>query len=127
MASGLVDIQTLEAEHAQVGGDRSRKERALPQRVPPEHWGQIHLDGSTSPDEPPHARIRDRLAGTVTRGPPRWEWDPRLHDSFPYHDPRELVAERVGDLIRGEFASAGERLRALTLLQTLLWAMVLPQ
>jgi uncharacterized protein (DUF885 family) len=45
-----------------------------------------------------------------------WEWDPRLYDSFPVYDPRELVAERLGDLMHGEFAPAPARLAALTAL-----------
>jgi len=42
-----------------------------------------------------------------------WEWDPRLHDSFPYYDPREIVAGRVSDIIHGDFAPARERLSSL--------------
>src|SRR5689334_17194652 len=30
-----------------------------------------------------------------------WEWDPRLHDSFPYYDPREIVAGRLSDIVHG--------------------------
>ena len=33
-----------------------------------------------------------------------WEWDPRLNDSFPYYDPREIVAGRLSDIIHGDFA-----------------------
>jgi uncharacterized protein (DUF885 family) len=42
-----------------------------------------------------------------------WEWDPRLHDSFPYYDPREILAGRVSDIIHGDFASAEQRLSSL--------------
>jgi uncharacterized protein (DUF885 family) len=45
-----------------------------------------------------------------------WEWDPRLHDSFPPYDPREFVAERLGGLMHGEFAPYPRRLAALTAL-----------
>jgi uncharacterized protein (DUF885 family) len=38
-----------------------------------------------------------------------WEWDPRLHDSFPYYDPREIVGQRLSDIIHGDFAPAAER------------------
>jgi uncharacterized protein (DUF885 family) len=38
-----------------------------------------------------------------------WEWDPRLHDSFPYYDPREIVAGRLSDIIHGDFAPEDER------------------
>ena len=31
-------------------------------------------------------------------------WDPRLYDSFPYYDPREIVAARLSDIIHGDFA-----------------------
>jgi uncharacterized protein (DUF885 family) len=31
-------------------------------------------------------------------------WDPRLNDSFPYYDPREIVAGRLSDILHGEFA-----------------------
>ncbi|HXU73784.1 MAG TPA: hypothetical protein VN947_30905, partial [Polyangia bacterium] len=33
-----------------------------------------------------------------------WEWDPRLYDSFPYYDPREIVGGRLSDIIHGDFA-----------------------
>jgi hypothetical protein len=42
-----------------------------------------------------------------------WEWDPRLHDSFPYYDPREILAGRVSDIIHGDFAPARQRLSSL--------------
>jgi uncharacterized protein (DUF885 family) len=49
-----------------------------------------------------------------------WEWDPRLHDSFPYYDPREMIASRISDVIHGEFAPLESRLRnLLALLQKL--------
>lgn len=38
-----------------------------------------------------------------------WEWDPRLHDSFPYYDPREIVAGRLADVMHGDFAPEAER------------------
>jgi uncharacterized protein (DUF885 family) len=43
-----------------------------------------------------------------------WQWDPRLHDSFPYYDPREMVASRISDILHGDFAPVEERLRSLT-------------
>jgi uncharacterized protein (DUF885 family) len=42
-----------------------------------------------------------------------WEWDPRLYDSFPYYDPRELVGGRLSDIIHGDFAPAAERKRSV--------------
>ena len=38
-----------------------------------------------------------------------WTWDPRLEDSFPFYDPREYVASRLGHLIHGTFAPEGQR------------------
>ena len=38
-----------------------------------------------------------------------WEWDPRLDDSFPYYDPREIVAGRLSDIIHGDFAPEAQR------------------
>jgi hypothetical protein len=38
-----------------------------------------------------------------------WEWDARLHDSFPYYDPREVVAGRLSDMIHGDYAPEAER------------------
>lgn len=38
-----------------------------------------------------------------------WSWDPRLQDSFPFYDPREYVASRLGDLIHGAYASEWQR------------------
>jgi uncharacterized protein (DUF885 family) len=38
-----------------------------------------------------------------------WTWDPRLEDSFPYYDPREIVAGRLSDILHGEFAPVGAR------------------
>jgi uncharacterized protein (DUF885 family) len=43
-----------------------------------------------------------------------WEWDPRLHDSFPYYDPREIVAGRLSDVMHGDFASEAERKKSVT-------------
>src|SRR5581483_2163725 len=40
-----------------------------------------------------------------------WEWDPRLFDSFPYYDPREIVAGRLSDMIHGDYAPEAERRR----------------
>lgn len=42
-----------------------------------------------------------------------WEWDPRLNDSFPYYDPREIVAGRLSDIIHGDFAPAPERMKSV--------------
>jgi uncharacterized protein (DUF885 family) len=38
-----------------------------------------------------------------------WEWDPRLYDSFPYYDPREIIGQRLSDIIHGDFAPVVER------------------
>jgi uncharacterized protein (DUF885 family) len=38
-----------------------------------------------------------------------WEWDPRIHDSFPYYDPREVIAGRLSDMIHGDYAADGIR------------------
>ncbi len=38
-----------------------------------------------------------------------WEWDPRLYDSFPYYDPREILGGRLSDIIHGDFAPEVER------------------
>jgi len=43
-----------------------------------------------------------------------WEWDPRLYDSFPYYDPREIVAGRLSDIIHGDFAPEAERMKSVT-------------
>jgi uncharacterized protein (DUF885 family) len=43
-----------------------------------------------------------------------WEWDPRLYDSFPYYDPREIVAGRLSDLIHGTFAPEAQRRGSVT-------------
>ncbi|HEX8953855.1 MAG TPA: DUF885 family protein, partial [Polyangia bacterium] len=42
-----------------------------------------------------------------------WEWDPRLYDSFPYYDPREIVGGRLSDIIHGDFAPEAERKRSV--------------
>lgn len=42
-----------------------------------------------------------------------WEWDPRLYDSFPYYDPREMVAGRISDIIHGDFAALPDRLKSV--------------
>jgi uncharacterized protein (DUF885 family) len=42
-----------------------------------------------------------------------WERDPRLQDTFPYYDPREIVATRVSDILHGDFAPSEARLRNL--------------
>jgi uncharacterized protein (DUF885 family) len=43
-----------------------------------------------------------------------WEWDPRLGDSFPYYDPREIVAGRLSDIIHGDFAPEPDRRKSVT-------------
>lgn len=42
-----------------------------------------------------------------------WEWDPRLHDSFPYYDPREIVGQRLSDIAHGDFAPGVERKKSV--------------
>src|SRR5262249_22494661 len=42
-----------------------------------------------------------------------WEWDPRLNDSFPYYDPREIVAGRLSDIIHGDYAPEAARRRSV--------------
>lgn len=42
-----------------------------------------------------------------------WEWDPRLYDSFPFYDPREIVGQRLSDIIHGDYAPAAVRKRAV--------------
>jgi uncharacterized protein (DUF885 family) len=42
-----------------------------------------------------------------------WEWDPRLEDSFPCYDPREIVAGRLSDIIHGDFAPEATRRRSV--------------
>ena len=42
-----------------------------------------------------------------------WEWEPRLFDSFPYYDPREMVATRILDMLHGDFAPIETRLRSV--------------
>lgn len=43
-----------------------------------------------------------------------WERDPRIQDTFPYYDPREIVATRISDILHGDFAPTEVRLRSLT-------------
>jgi len=43
-----------------------------------------------------------------------WAWDARLDDSFPFYDPREYVASRLGDLIHGTFAPESQRAKWVT-------------
>ena len=38
-----------------------------------------------------------------------WSWDPRLYDSLPFYDPREIVADRLSTLVHGDFAPEAER------------------
>jgi uncharacterized protein (DUF885 family) len=42
-----------------------------------------------------------------------WEWDPRLNDSFPYYDPREIVAGRLSDIMHGDFAPEADRKKSV--------------
>ena len=42
-----------------------------------------------------------------------WAWDPRLHDSFPFYDPREIVAGRLADLMHGDFAPEAVRKKSM--------------
>src|SRR3954453_10856945 len=56
-----------------------------------------------------------------------WEWDPRLNDSFPYYDPREIVAGRLSDIMHGDFASEAERRKSVTAQLNALPAFLLQQ
>ena len=38
-----------------------------------------------------------------------WTWDPRQNDSFPFYDPRDIVAGRLADIIHGTFAPEAAR------------------
>ncbi len=38
-----------------------------------------------------------------------FSWDPRLYDSFPYYDPREVVADRISALIHGDSQIEAQR------------------
>jgi hypothetical protein len=42
-----------------------------------------------------------------------WEWDPRLHDSFPHYDPREIIGQRLSDIIHGDFAPEPARRKSV--------------
>lgn len=43
-----------------------------------------------------------------------WEWNPRVNDSFPYYDAREMIAERLSMLMHGDFAPLPARVASLT-------------
>jgi uncharacterized protein (DUF885 family) len=43
-----------------------------------------------------------------------WEWDPRINDSFPYYDPREVIAGRLSDIMHGDFAPEAARRASVT-------------
>jgi uncharacterized protein (DUF885 family) len=43
-----------------------------------------------------------------------WEWSPRLNDTFPFYDPREMVGDRLADLIHGTFAPEDVRRKSVT-------------
>ena len=42
-----------------------------------------------------------------------WEREPRLQDTFPYYDPREIMATRAYDILHGDFAPVEARLSSL--------------
>ena len=42
-----------------------------------------------------------------------WAWDPRLYDSFPFYDPREIVAGRLADIMHGDFAPEVKRKQSM--------------
>jgi len=44
-----------------------------------------------------------------------WEWEPRLYDSFPYYDPREIIATRILQILHGDFAPLEQRLRSVSI------------
>jgi len=43
-----------------------------------------------------------------------WTWNPRLFDSFPFYDPREMIAARLSDLIHGSYAPEQVRRKNVT-------------
>jgi uncharacterized protein (DUF885 family) len=66
-------------------------------------------------DEIDHAIIEDAVGLELLylREIRDWEWDPRLYDSFPCYDPREIVAGRLSDIIHGDFAPPAARLASV--------------
>ncbi len=42
-----------------------------------------------------------------------WTWNPRMHDPFPFYDPREIVASRLSDIIHGSFGTEESRRQAV--------------
>jgi uncharacterized protein (DUF885 family) len=65
-----------------------------------------------SPDEAADAQILaegiglERLYLKEIR---EWTWDPRLYDTFPFYDPREMIASRLSDIVHGTFADEAQR------------------
>src|ERR1700682_5333316 len=43
-----------------------------------------------------------------------WTWNPRLNDSFPFYDPREMIAARLSDMIHGNYAPEQMRRKNVT-------------
>ena len=88
---------------------RARRPRGRTLRAQREALGQARPERAWSADERVDADIlRDGidLELLYLYEIRDWEWDPRLHDSFPCYDPREIVAERLGWLVHGDFAPA---------------------
>jgi uncharacterized protein (DUF885 family) len=71
--------------------------------------------GKTLDDQVDADIIRDAIALELLylREIRDWEWDPRLYDSFPYYDPREIVAGRLSDIIHGTFLDEAKRRKSV--------------
>ena len=99
-------------------GLAAREKELAAQQAAVTHYLEGRVDGS------PHYPVDDRIDAEIIadgvalellylRKIRDWAWDPRLHDSFPYYDPREIVAGRLSDIIHGDFAPEAERRKSV--------------
>lgn len=77
--------------------------------------GQLKLDAAALDAQIDAAILRDGIGLELLylQDIREWTWNPRLYDSFPHYDPREIVGARLSDLIHGTFAPEAERRKSV--------------
>jgi uncharacterized protein (DUF885 family) len=95
--------------------DRALKARERELAAQQKRLQALDLKGATRDDVVDRDILEDGIAleRLYLREIRDWTWDPRLHDSFPYYDPREVVAGRLSDMIHGSYAPEPDRRRAV--------------
>ncbi len=77
--------------------------------------GELDIKAASLDDQIDSAILKDGIALELLylREIREWTWNPRLFDTFPYYDPREIIGARLSDIIHGTFAPEAERRKSV--------------